>query len=109
MDHLINKHGKEVLSAGRFNLYKKDKGLLAQHLKSEPSSNQYPVLAVAESGNHPIHVLRRGNHLARPLVSPAFPSILDDANAEIPASYKTSNSSGRRRVLAEWLASADNP
>ena len=110
LDHLINKHGKEVLSAGRFNLYKKDKGLLAQHLKAEPSSNQYPVLAVAESGNHPIHVLRRGNPaLPGPLVTPAFPSILDDANAEIPASYKTSKSSGRRRVLAEWLASADNP
>ena len=39
----------------------------------------------------------------------AFPSILDDANAEIPVPYKTSKSSGRRRVLAEWLASADNP
>jgi hypothetical protein len=91
-------------------LYKKDKGLLAQHLKAEPLSNQYPVLAVAESGDHPIHVLRRGNPaLPGPLVTPAFPSILDDANAEIPASYKTSKSSGRRRVLAEWLASADNP
>jgi hypothetical protein len=28
LDHLINKHGKEVLSNGRFNLYKKDKGYL---------------------------------------------------------------------------------
>ena len=110
LDHLLNKHGIEVLSAGRFNLYKKDRGSLAKHLKTEPSSNQYPVLAVAESGNHPIHVLRRGNPaLPGPLVTPAFPSILDDTNAEIPASYQTSQSSGRRRVLAEWLASADNP
>ena len=110
LDHLINKHGKEVLSAGRFNLYKKDKVSLAKHIKAEPSAGQYSVLAVAESGNHPIHVLRRGNPaLPGPVVTPAFPSILDNAKAEVPESYKTSNSSGRRRVLAEWLASADNP
>ena len=110
LDHLINKHGKEVLSAGRFNLYKKDKVSLAKHIKAEPSAGQYSVLAVAESGNHPIHVLRRGNPaLPGPVVTPAFPSILDNAKAEVPESYKTSNSSGRRRVLAEWLASPDNP
>jgi len=110
LDHLLNNHGKEVLSGGRFNLYKKDKGLLAQHLKAEPSSNQYPVLAVAESGDHPIHVLRRGNPaLPGPLVSPAFPSIFGESKVAIPASYKKGNSSGRRRVLAEWLASPENP
>ena len=110
LEHLINKHGKEVLSASRFNLYKKDKGSLAKHLKTEPSATQYPVLAVAESGNQSIHVLRRGNPaLPGPLVTPAFPRILDDAKADVPVSYKTSHSSGRRRVLAEWLASADNP
>ncbi|MDG1139310.1 MAG: PSD1 and planctomycete cytochrome C domain-containing protein [Opitutales bacterium] len=110
LDHLLNKHGAGVLNGGRFNLYKKDKSTLAKHLKTEPSASRYPVLAVAESGNHPIHVLRRGNpSLPGRLVSPAFPSILDDTPAEIPPSYKTSKSSGRRRVLAEWLASADNP
>ena len=110
LDHLLNKHGKEVLSGGRFNLYKKDKGSLTKHLKSEPSSNQYPVLAVAETGNHPIHVLRRGNPaLPGPLVSPAFPSIFGESKVAIPASYKKGNSSGRRRVLAEWLASPENP
>ena len=108
--HLINKHGKEVLSAGRFNLYKKDKGSLAKHLKTEPSASQYPVLAVAESGDHPIHVLRRGNPaLPGPLVSPAFPSIFGESKLVIPANYKTGNSSGRRRSLAEWVASPDNP
>ena len=110
LDHLLNKHGAEVLTGRRFDLYKKDTGTLAKHLKTEPSASQYPVLAVAESGNHPIHVLRRGNPaLPGPLVSPAFPSILDDTTAEVPPSYKTNKSSGRRRVLAEWLASADNP
>lgn len=110
LDHLLNKYGAGVLNGGRFNLYKKDKSILAKHLKTEPSASRYPVLAVAESGNHPIHVLRRGNPaLPGPLVTPAFPGILDDTAAEIPPSYKTNKSSGRRRVLADWLASADNP
>ena len=110
LDHLMNKYGKDVLSAGRFNLYNKDKDSLANHLKTEPSASQYPVLAVAESGDHPIHVLRRGNPaLPGPLVSPAFPSIFGESKVAIPATYKKGDSSGRRRVLAEWLASPENP
>ena len=77
LDHLLNKHGQEVLSGGRFNLYKKDKGLLAQHLKAEPLSNQYPVLAVAESGNHPIHVSSPWqSSLARPFGHSRFPQYI---------------------------------
>ena len=110
LDHLINKHGSEVLSNGRLKLYKSDKGTLAKHLKSEPSASQYPVLAVAESGDHSTHILRRGNPaLPGPSVSPAFPSIFGGSKVAIPASYKKENSSGRRRVLAEWLASPENP
>ena len=110
LDGLIGNHGSRVMTAGRFNSYKKDKKNLANHLKSEPSTNQYPVLAVAEQGEHPVHILRRGNPaLPGPQVEPAFPSIFGDSETKIPASYKKGSSSGRRRVLAEWLASPENP
>jgi len=67
-------------------------------------------MAVAESGNHVIKVLMRGNPvLEGDVVQPAFPSVLRPPEAIIPDDYKTPRTSGRRRVLAEWITSKDNP
>ena len=68
--------------------------------------------AVSESGPHPrdLHVHVRGNasvHGER--VEPRFPPCLDPPPAVIPEPQPDAASSGRRRVLAEWIASADNP
>jgi len=67
-------------------------------------------MAVAESGNHVTKVLRRGNPvLEGDVVQPAFPSVLSPPEAIIPDDYKTPRTSGRRRVLAEWITSKENP
>jgi hypothetical protein len=81
-----------------------------------PLSGGGKTLAVSENGMEapPTHVLVRGN-AATPgkRVEPRFPLVLcpsrEAATPAIPKPAAGSKSSGRRRVLASWMASADNP
>lgn len=62
----------------------------------------------------PLHVHLRGSaHVPGDLVEPAFPGVLttsfEPTTAVIQPDYPTEESSGRRRALAEWIASEDNP
>jgi hypothetical protein len=62
----------------------------------------------------PMHVHLRGNaHALGDPVEPGFPLVLvpgeDAATAVVPASYQQHRTSGRRRVLAEWMVAPDNP
>ena len=107
---LIRKHAKNLMGEGAFNQYKARSRDLQRHLPTKPKENEYEVLAVGERGNNTTHVLRRGNpSLKGDVVSPGFPSVLTSQTAVIPEEYKTSKSSGRRRALAEWITSKDNP
>jgi mono/diheme cytochrome c family protein len=55
-------------------------------------------------------VLIRGNpHSPGPVAAPAFPEVLGVAPPVLPAPSKGAKSSGRRTVLANWIASPDNP
>src|SRR5205807_130135 len=55
-------------------------------------------------------VLIRGNaHAVGPVVEPTFPEVLGSPAAKIPPPDKDARSSGRRTVLANWIASKDNP
>ncbi len=56
------------------------------------------------------HVLIRGNaHAKGAKVEPGFPAVLGFADPKLPAPGPKARSSGRRTVLAEWIASRDNP
>lgn len=56
----------------------------------------------------PVFVLPRGNpHAKGNEVAPGFPTVIGTANPILPA--VTAKSSGRRTVLANWVASKDNP
>lgn len=67
------------------------------------------ALAISEGEQTPTHILRRGNpHLIGREVKPAFPSVLNPPNINIPSVPKEAKSSGKRHVLARWIAS-DNP
>ena len=71
---------------------------------------EHHALAISESGKTPTHILRRGNpHLIGREVKPAFPAVLNSVTVEIPPLPKGVKSSGKRRVFAEWVASAENP
>jgi len=58
----------------------------------------------------PTHILARGNPNAEgAIVVPTFPTVLTTKPAEIPAPGPGARSSGRRTVLANWIATKDNP
>jgi hypothetical protein len=70
------------------------------------------ALAVNENG--PIapvtHVLYRGDvNSPREEVSPAFPAVFGFDAPQFPAPTASAMSSGRRRALADWIASPRNP
>jgi mono/diheme cytochrome c family protein len=70
------------------------------------------ALCVAETGRTPpeTYVLLRGNPRARgEKVEPAFPSVLSSAPPAISVPDSKMRTSGRRRLLAEWIASPANP
>ncbi len=79
--------------------------------RATPPSGIVKTLSVTEVGPEPrpVYVLHRGNvHAPGEQVGPGFPEIFGfaDPTIRVPAQ---GNSSGRRRALAEWLVSADNP
>jgi mono/diheme cytochrome c family protein len=58
----------------------------------------------------PTHLLVRGSpHAKGKEVKPGFPEVLGLPEPTIPAPKPGAKSSGRRTVLAEWIASKDNP
>jgi len=68
--------------------------------------------AVSERGPRPeqmhIHVRGNANIKGRP-VEPVFPSVFGLAAPDVPKPVEGRNTSGRRRVLAEWITSRTNP
>jgi mono/diheme cytochrome c family protein len=58
----------------------------------------------------PTHLLVRGSpHAKGKEVKPGFPEVLGLPEPAIPAPKPGAKSSGRRTVLADWIASKDNP
>lgn len=107
---IFRKYAKNVLNKqdlGNYNRYSKQ---LADSLASELKNTKIQALAVAERGRTPVHVLARGNpRLKGDVAPPAFLEVLGDTTANIPENYSTNASSGKRRYLAEWITSPDNP
>ncbi len=66
-------------------------------------------LAQLHPDPEPTHILLRGSpHSPGDLVQPAFPKLLGGGTPNLPSEQATARSTGRRRVLADWLASDDN-
>jgi Protein of unknown function (DUF1549)/Protein of unknown function (DUF1553)/Planctomycete cytochrome C len=86
-----------------------------QDLKRSSPQALSQALCVTEDGPNvrDTFVLQRGNpHVQGDKVGPAFPSVLTAANSpppKIPLLGKDARTSGRRRVLADWIADAKNP
>ena len=75
-----------------------------------PSSDS--ALAVVENGPAPkaTHILARGEvGSPREEVSPAFPAVLSLPAPALPQRPPDAASTGRRSVLADWIASPQNP
>ena len=95
---------------------KRDYGKLKRErldLEQKPLPNQDLALSVNQCEVRPpsVHLLARGNpHAPRDeVISPGFPEVLGFPDPVIPVLAKGAKTSGRRTVLANWLASKSNP
>ena len=82
-----------------------------QRLRAEKPKDLASALVVKEdTGRKATYILTRGNpHAEAEEVTPGFPSVLSPPEPEIPETPDGARSSGRRTVLANWIASPDNP
>ena len=108
---IVEKRKGTLLDDRQFKIYQTQFNRLKQLGESKPTGLA-SALCVKENITNiqPTHLLTRGNpHAPAEEVTPGFPSVLSPPEAIIPELAEGAVSSGRRQVLAEWIASANNP
>ncbi|MBX3415142.1 MAG: PSD1 domain-containing protein [Pirellulales bacterium] len=101
----------EILSQEEFDRYAELTATSEELARFRPAGLE-KALCVKEHGREspPTHVLVRGNaHATAAEVEPGFPSVLSPPEPQIALPAEGIASTGRRRALAQWIASADNP
>ena len=107
---LARLHGKAILGDAKLAEYNQLHQQLTTLEQQKFAVKEEFAMAVGERGRQKTWVLRRGNpQLQGEEVVPAFPQILGASEVKIPEGYDTGKTSGKRRVLAEWIASKNNP
>ncbi len=103
---------KQYVDEATWNEYQSLKQKVAEtHSKEKALPPRERILALAKCDPKPpaTFVLTRGSpHSPAKEVAPAFPKLLGGGVPEIPSPEDGARSAGRRKVLAEWLASKDN-
>ncbi len=79
--------------------------------KPDPPGRQLALSVNNCDARPPVtHILTRGSpHAKGKEVKPGFPEVLGLPEPKIPEAKASAKSSGRRTVLAEWIASKENP
>ena len=107
---LARLHGRAILGDVKLAEYQRLQQQLVTLEREKFEVKEEFAMAVAERGRQKTWVLKRGNpQLQGDEVNPAFPQVLGQPEVKVPESYDTGKTSGKRRVLAEWIASKDNP
>jgi hypothetical protein len=111
---LIRKHGEAVLGPKLALEHARLTAALDASRKAPLPSAGLEVMAVNEPGRgRPTNILIRGNPGSEGApVKPGFPTVLvpkGQTDPVLPKASPDGQSSGKRRVLAEWLASDKNP
>lgn len=109
-ESLVQKRVPRLLSDKQFQEYR---GLRKQrsYLRRNPPKAAAVALCVTEAGPKApqTYVLPRGNpHAKGDSVEPGFPTVLTNTRPNLPAQPPEAKTSGRRRVLADWIAGRDN-
>ena len=110
---ILKKYQPDPITKETFEIYR-DNFRERERMRRNPPKSGEQALVVTENGNNAkeTFVLLRGNPQSQgDKVEPAFPSVLQPANAPpVPPIKPADNnqSSGRRRVLADWIASPNN-
>lgn len=108
---IVAKRKGGILNDRQVSTYKKQFDRL-KNLKANKPKGLAAALCVKEDVRkmQPTYLLTRGNpHAEAEEVQPAFPSVLSPPAAVIPEMAEGATSSGRRKVLADWIASPENP
>ena len=104
---IIERHVPKDVSPVDFRRYQS----LARE-KSSLERSRPQALCVSEGGGSPpeTSILLRGNPRSPgEKVEPGFPSVITPESPGLPAPADDARSSGRRAVLADWIASPKNP
>lgn len=111
LTRLIEERGGELVEEQKLRRLGSAHGRL-EKLRNEPVEEDIMAMTVQESGADPgemfVHI-RGSVHAPGDKVVPGVPQILDEGRVvDIPEPAPGSPTSGRRRVLAEWIASPEN-
>jgi hypothetical protein len=107
---LIRAEGAKLLGAERYKRYSEQRRELQKLLRTNVAGEM--ALCVSEAGRHApeTFVLLRGNpHVKGDKIEPAFPLVLGGVQPVVPTPLPAARTTGRRLVLANWIASPDNP
>jgi len=105
----MEQRGEDLLGPERVADWRRLREELERERRKQLPRIQAPA-AMEKRDIPPMNVHQRGSAAALgERVEPAFPSILSDALPELPERAPQGDSSGRRRVLAEWIVRPDNP
>lgn len=106
----IEAEGADLLGQQALDRWRDLRGRL-DRIRKRPIPTQLAP-AIQEHGPHPaqmfVHLRGSAEALGDP-VEPGYPVCVDARAPVIPAPAEGAPTSGRRRVLAEWIVSGDNP
>ncbi len=107
---LLKEKLREYLDDGAWDEYSRLKTKL-EELKAVRLPPRESALSVTRCNPRPpqSHVFMRGNpHVKGDAVTPRFPDIFGSPVPEIPVAAANAKTSGRRTILAKWIASPEN-
>ncbi len=111
-ERLLNDKLQRVLNVSEWQLYDDARQRLAdvqREIDELPEPDAALALGRCEPHPEPMHIMERGNpHVPGDVVEPHFPTLFGDPAPDIPPAAADARSAGRRRILAEWIASPQN-
>ena len=108
---LLEEHGAKAFTPAEGRKYRQWHRQLAK-VRQEASETDLRAMMVQERSPpaEPMFVHLRGSaHVHGEPVEPGFPQILGGGTPKIPEPRPGAKTTGRRRVLADWIAGKDNP
>ncbi len=110
LHELILAEGPRLLSDERTQMYERQRRELKELSRASVPVDKALCISEPGSGAPETYVLMRGNpHVPGDKVEPAFLSVLGTPPPAVPPRPAGARTCGRRLVLANWIASAENP
>lgn len=108
---ILEKRKGTLLDDRQLKIYRTQLNRLKQLGENKPTGLASALCVKEDVSNiKPTYLLTRGNpHSPDEEVTPGFPSVLSPPEIVVPELADGARSSGRRKMLAKWIASADNP